>query len=239
MRAWRSSTRLDHSAYFIRREVRTGTSRLWPSTCAALGGFAVALTLTRMAQAETESRQYIDAAVRGGFLASTGFGVSYGALFGVELDHRVTPAWRAGAYLERASVHSGGDTEYYHGERFEAVRFGARGQWHARPEKVIDPWLGASVGAFYTTDALFSDSAAGDLFPGRWGADVGFDAGLDFHIGRIFTIGGVIMVVIPLGNDRLPAAPEERAHVGTGVGAYYSAFFVWVPWPALRLGLTF
>jgi hypothetical protein len=80
------------------------------------------------------------------------------------------------------------------GEHFAAVRFGTRVQVHARPRKTVDPFLGASVGLFETTDAV----------AGRWGVDVGADCGIDFHIGAHWSLGGELAFVLPLTNDRQP-----------------------------------
>jgi len=180
--------------------------------------------------AEAASARHFDATLRlGGLLTTTGF---VGVLYGPEANYHLTPAWRVGAYFELVALEGGGDAVFYNEAYFSACRFGARGQWHSRPEHVVDPWVGVSLGPFVTTNLPVMPAWAHDPnaepIPGRWGADIGLEAGLDFHLGSVFTIGAVYVVVFPVG-------PVKQKADSTPVGVYGS-----VPWfPLLRLGATF
>ena len=170
------------------------------------------------AHAETEPT--IDVALRGGLVSSTNFDVAAGGLVEGEVDYRLTPAWRAGAYVGWASVQSTSSVDST--QHFDAVRFGARGAWHMRAAKTLDPWAGMSLGGFCTTG----------MSPGRWGADLGFDLGLDVRIAPSVVIGPVFALMIPLGNGQLHSWT-------TPVGSYYSGLPLNVPLPFLRVAVAF
>lgn len=189
----------------------------------------IVLTFASETRSEADPPQRFDASIRGGLVASDGFSGSSGGVLGGEFGYRLTSAWRVGGYLGFATVKSTiGDTAFYDHEYYEALRFGARGEWHARPTAVVDPWLGASAGAFDTVHLIDPDVEAG-----LWGVDIGADAGLDFHIGSTFTAGLLFAVAIPLVNGR---QAKDRA---TGVGMIYSACCFGVPVPLARLGVAF
>jgi hypothetical protein len=150
--------------------------------------------------------------------------------------NQAQPPWRFGGYFEWGGVSTGSsDQATLLQEYFQAYRFGIRGQWHARPTRTIDPWLGASFGPFVTTDLQLLDHSGG--VAGRWGVDLGVDAGIDFHVG-VFTFGPVFTLVVPFGPTAQPG-PETDPSPATPVGAYFSAWAGVVPFPLLRVGATF
>jgi len=185
------------------------------------------------ARAQDEPRKHVDAAARFGVIGSTGF-LGFGVLFGAEAAYIITPPWRMGGYFEWAGVQTpSSDRAIIYDEHFEAYRFGVRGQWHARPARAVDPWIGASFGPFVTTDLELFRKYGANVTAGRWGVDIGFDAGIDFHLG-IFTFGPVFMLVVPFGPvQQVEREPRVAASPATPVGAYLA-------WPLLlRVGATF
>ena len=170
------------------------------------------------ARAETEPT--VDVALRGGLVSSTNFDVAAGGLLDGEVGYRLTPAWRSAAYMGWATVRSTSSADST--QQFEAVRFGARGAWHMRPARTLDPWAGISFGGFRTTG----------VSPGRWGAELGFDVGLDVRIAPRVVIGPAFALMIPLGNGQLHPWT-------TPVGGYFSGIPVNVPLPLLRIAVAF
>jgi len=153
----------------------------------------------------------------------------FGFLLGAEADHRILPSVRVGAYFELVALESPSSDQVINNEAyFEAYRFGVRGQWHIRPDRLLDPWIGATMGAFVTTGLPVLSDPVAEPVPGRWGGDVGLETGLDFHLGPVFTVGPVFMMVVPFG-------PVKQKADSTSAGVYYSVPYL----PLLRLGATF
>jgi hypothetical protein len=65
------------------------------------------------------------------------------------------------------------------------LRVGAQVLWNFIPDQLVDPWIGASTG----WEMLYfgADNAGHDSYSG-WEM-LGLQAGLDFHVSRIFAIG--------------------------------------------------
>ena len=185
----------------------------------SIAACGVVLLAVPLARAESPPAK-LDAALRGGVLSSTNYDVSAGGLIEGEAAYRFAPAWRAGGYLGWATVRSTSSVDTT--QRFEAVRFGARGAWHARADRLLDPWAGVSFGALCTTGTL----------SGRLGAEVGFDLGLDVRVAPAVVIGPVFALSIPLGNGQLHPWT-------TPVGAYFSGVPLSVPVPFLRVAVAF
>jgi hypothetical protein len=190
----------------------------------ATSSLVLVLAVTARAYTQTDSTQYVNVGLRGGVISAPSFG--FGPLIGGALHYHVSPAWRVGTYFEWVELKSGSsDRQVHYEEFFQAYRFGARGEWHVRPEVVVDPWVGLALGAFTREDP---DSVDKMRTGGRWGIDVEFDGGLDFHIGRVFTVGILFVLVVPFGAVRY----KEDS---TALGAYFSYPLL----PLLRLGATF
>jgi hypothetical protein len=104
-------------------------------------------------------------------------------------------------------------------------RFGARVQWHSRPARVVDPWVGFSIGSLLGTAY---NNFSPETKTTEIGADVGVDLGLDFRLGTHVMVGPLVSVVAPFwrhssaGNLGNPPFPVMAS----------------VPFPLLRLAAT-
>ncbi|HEX7671416.1 MAG TPA: hypothetical protein VF395_17605 [Polyangiaceae bacterium] len=137
---------------------------------------------------------------------------------GLAIGLRLLPALRVGAYLDSLEyLYLGGDGK----PDFTLIRFGARAEGHARPDRVVDPWLGVAVGA------LHGNTFAHQQGPGesRWAMDVEGDLGLDFHVDEHVAVGPVVSVIQPLADQHsgiVPPFPTSYA----------------IPLPSVRLTIT-
>jgi hypothetical protein len=188
------------------------------------------LTLAASARADPpqqEARQPVfDVGLRGGILATPALFAGVGSIGEIEAHWHVFPWLRVGAYGAYVHGESGSsDHLAEYGEEFTAMRFGASTELHARPRGIVDPWLGVGFGGFVAT----YESAP--VAHGGPGLDVSADLGVDLHIGRMFTVGVVWMLVAPVANQ----AAFDFEHAGGGL--YFTGVAV-VPLPALRLNVA-
>lgn len=158
------------------------TRRQFHSAIAALG--LTGLTSNVSAQ---------DLSLHGGEATSSRYFCTFGPLVGAAADYRMGLV-RIGAYVEFVGLDSCSSDHGF--ERFEAVRFGPQLELHPVLAGVVDPWVGATFGAFHRSEGF--------------GADVSGSFGLDFRVNRKVSIGGLFVVIVPLGNDR----DEEGKSVG-------------------------
>jgi hypothetical protein len=123
-----------------------------------------------------------------------------GALVGGEVLVHLSSAVRVGGFLESTwQLLPNGDGGSGSGPNFSETRFGARGQWHARPDRVVDPWLGLSLGAIHGGTCF-----CGEPTHSRWAMEIGGDVGLDFHLGRYLAVGPLLSIDTPLFDHPSP-----------------------------------
>ncbi|HEY4120158.1 MAG TPA: hypothetical protein VGM56_19975 [Byssovorax sp.] len=191
-------------------------------------GLVLACAFARAAGAETPPREpRVDVGIRGGFVSASSVGEPAGALAYAEVNAHLAPWLRVGVYVAHThaeSMSSDGSAEF--GQIFDVWRVGAKGELHARPHGVVDPWAGVGAGAFIDEHYPEPRPHGGD------GLDLSLDVGVDFHIGRVVTLGVVYMLVVPATN-----AAAYSSH-GFGGGTYYTGVLD-VPVPALRLDVAF
>ncbi|HEU4409342.1 MAG TPA: hypothetical protein VFS43_29050 [Polyangiaceae bacterium] len=115
------------------------------------------------------------------------------AIFGAELQFNLVPKFTLGGYLELGGVTRNGHCPSGVDECGDGIfRLGLSGHYHARPGKGVDPWFGVGAGitALGFSDKLYDGSRKNVTY-------VGFDllnlqAGLDFRLGRVFSLGPYI-----------------------------------------------
>lgn len=159
------------------------------------------------------SPQHVDVGVRGGLVLPQSWEYGgVGATFGAEFSYLFNSHVRGGALLQWAGASSGSSDEASYGAEFSAVRFGPRLELHAAPGLLVDPWASAGLALFVASERRVVNEGT----VGGAGLDLGFDAGLDLHLGPRFTVGAFASVVVPATNTRAIAGYSDATGVGAG-----------------------